>query len=146
MNAIEDNPAKLVESIFKAFAHPARLEILEELRKGEFCVCHLEALLNARQSYVSQQLAVLRESGLISDRRDGWNVYYQIKDPRVLDLLDTAYSITGRKPIVRKAVKGCPCPHCNQNFKKEMNDDECKNSRIRMCQLPEIGSADQKSN
>jgi DNA-binding transcriptional ArsR family regulator len=71
MNTIETTSSDVLEALFKAFSHPARLAILEELRKGEHCVCHLEALLEARQSYVSQQLAVLREAGLISDRRDG---------------------------------------------------------------------------
>lgn len=105
---------EILESLFKAFSHPARLAMLEELRKGECCVCHLEALLGFRQAYVSQQLAVLREAGLISDRREGWNVYYKVKDARVFELLDTAYALTGLKPEIRKPVNGCPCTRCNE--------------------------------
>ncbi|NMB55622.1 MAG: winged helix-turn-helix transcriptional regulator [Leptolinea sp.] len=60
---------KILEDLFKAIPNPARLAILEELRKGEHCVCHFEAILDTRQSYVSQHLAVLRDIGLISDRR-----------------------------------------------------------------------------
>jgi ArsR family transcriptional regulator len=133
VNTIELKTNEVLEALFKAFSHPARIAILEELREGEHCVCHLEALLGARQSYISQQLAVLRESGLISDRRDGWNVYYQVKDARVFQLLDAAYEMTGRQPEPRSAVKGCPCPRCHQNEEKDMENGEYKGSGIRMC-------------
>jgi DNA-binding transcriptional ArsR family regulator len=133
MNTIEEKSTKVLEELFKAFAHPARIAILEELRAGEHCVCHLEALLGVRQSYISQQLAVLRESGLINDRRDGWNVYYQVKDPRVFQLLDAAYEMTGRKPEKRSAVEGCPCPRCNQNVEKEEANGKYQGSGVRVC-------------
>jgi DNA-binding transcriptional ArsR family regulator len=45
-----DESAKL----FKTLMHPARLEILEILREGEHCVCHIEAALGYRQAYISQ--------------------------------------------------------------------------------------------
>jgi DNA-binding transcriptional ArsR family regulator len=133
MNAIDNPSNDVIEALFKAFSHPARLAILEELRLGEHCVCHLEAMLGARQSYVSQQLAVLREAGLICDRRDGWNVYYQVKDLRVFDLLDAAYEMTGKKPEPHSVVQGCPCPRCNQNLEKDVENDEYKGTRIRVC-------------
>jgi len=133
MNVNEKSSPDILEGLFKAFSHPARLAILEELRKGEHCVCHLEAMLGARQSYISQQLAVLRESGLITDRRDGWNVYYQVKDPRVFDLLDAAYAMTGTKPEAHSAVQGCPCPRCNQNLEKDVENGEYKGSGFRVC-------------
>ncbi len=63
---------------FKILTHPTRLAILDVLRDGEQCVCHLEAVLALRQAYISQHLMVLRESGLVADRRDGWNIYYRV--------------------------------------------------------------------
>jgi len=57
--------------IFKVLTHPARLGILEILRDGEHCVCHMEAYLGFRQAYISQQLAVLREAGLICGETEG---------------------------------------------------------------------------
>ena len=51
-------------TLLKALSHPARLAILEALRQGEACVCHLEALFGWRQAYLSQQLMVLRAAGL----------------------------------------------------------------------------------
>jgi DNA-binding transcriptional ArsR family regulator len=108
-----DNSAKL----FKALMHPARLEILDILRDGEHCVCHIEAALGYRQAYISQQLSVLREAGLVQDRRDGWNVHYRVVQPQVFALLDVAITRTGGQPIKRNAVHGaeldnCPCPRC----------------------------------
>ncbi len=122
MNAMSGNSTNSLDSFFKAFAHPARLVILEELRKGEQCVCHLEARLSARQSYVSQQLAVLRDAGLITDRRDGWNVYYSVKDPRVFDLLDATYALTGKTPEPLPPITDCCCPRCKVD---ETSDSHC---------------------
>jgi len=98
--------------LFKALMHPARLEILENLRDGEHCVCHMEAALGYRQAYISQHLSVLREAGLVQDRRDGWNVYYRVVQPQVFDVLDAAQAMAGVKRTRRKAA-ACPCPQCN---------------------------------
>lgn len=101
--------------LFKALMHPSRLAILELLRGGEACVCHLEAHLGLRQAYVSQQLAVLRGAGLIADRRDGLRVYYRIARPELLALLDTARQIVGPDDGLTPALgpqAACPCPKC----------------------------------
>ncbi len=108
-----DNSAKL----FKALMHPMRLEILDILRDGEACVCHIEAALGQRQSYISQQLSVLREAGLVQDRRDGWNVHYRVVQPQVFALLDVATTMTGgrlnqRKSLHSAGLNNCPCPRC----------------------------------
>lgn len=99
--------------LFKALMHPVRLQILDLLRGGEECVCHLEAHLDQRQAYVSQQLAVLRKAGLVAIRRDGPNIFYRIDRPEVLTLLDTARAMVGdeRAPATRPATS-CPCPRC----------------------------------
>jgi len=97
--------------LFKGLAHPIRLQILDLLREGEMCVCHIEAVLNKRQAYVSQQLMALRETGLVESRRDGLQVYYRLTDARISDLL-TLMLQTPRKPGIQ-AVEGCPCPSCS---------------------------------
>ena len=66
MDALDD-----LAALFKVLMHPTRLAILGILRQGEECVCHMEATLGLRQAYISQQLSVLREAGLVSVRRDG---------------------------------------------------------------------------
>lgn len=101
--------------LFRALMHPARLAILEVLRGGEQCVCHIEAALGYRQAYISQQLAVLREAGLVRDRRDGWNVFYWVVEPQVFNLLDTTRQMIGgpeRQAEGNGALASCDCPKC----------------------------------
>lgn len=111
--------------IFKTLMHPARIAILQELRLDEQCVCHLEAHLGYRQAYISQQLMVLREAGVVDDRRDGWNIFYRVMEPKIFTILDTASEIIGTQvPVMtnsqsvqssktRNKPKECPCPKCN---------------------------------
>lgn len=101
---------------FRVLMHPARLEILEMLRDGEHCVCHLKAALGYRQAYISQQVAVLREAGLIQERREGLNRYYRVIQPQVFVVLDAAQPLSGnpssKRRVVKRAIE-CPCPQCN---------------------------------
>ena len=101
--------------IFKALMHPSRLEILEILRDGEQCVCHIEAQLGYRQAYISQHLMVLREAELVEDRRDGARIYYRVTKQEVFELVDTANDLCGIKPIrlSHKLTANCPCPKCS---------------------------------
>ena len=100
--------------IFKVLTHPARLAILDILRDGEHCVCHMEAYLGLRQAYISQQLSVLREAGLIQDRREGWNIFYRVADERIYGLLDAVRQITGQNgPEVQEPITVCKCPKCS---------------------------------
>ena len=108
--------------LLKALTHPARLAILEILRGGEECVCHLEAVLGYRQAYISQQLMVLRDAGLLQDRREGWNVYYRVICPEIYSILDTVRQMTGMPvaKLVRTSV-ACACPNCKENNMHRMN-------------------------
>jgi ArsR family transcriptional regulator len=104
---------KLQSQAFKALTHPARLAILEILRDGEHCVCHMEAYLGFRQAYISQQLSVLKENGLLQDRRDGWNIFYSVTDERIFTVVDAMYQLTGvEKPEINHPKTPCCCPHC----------------------------------
>lgn len=107
--------------MMKALGHPTRLQILEALRDEEACVCHLESVLGQRQAYISQQLARLREVGLVVDRREGMNVYYSLADESLGPLLDAARAAAlavaqaeGRAltfpPLAH--ITPCPCPKC----------------------------------
>jgi DNA-binding transcriptional ArsR family regulator len=110
----EVRPYDLQVQIFKMLTHPARLAIMEILRDGEHCVCHMEAHLGYRQAYISQQLAVMREAGLIQDRRDGWNIFYRVCDQRIYSVLDTVQQMTGQNTtLLHKEGVVCPCPHCS---------------------------------
>lgn len=107
--------------LFSALAHPVRLRILDILADGEACVCHLSAALHQKQAYVSQQLARLKESGLIVDKREGLFVYYGLADAGIAELLragrQTAVRLTGDESLLKPelpppADKKCPCPRC----------------------------------
>ncbi len=104
-----------IPALLKLLSHPARIAILDMLREDEACVCHLEAYLGYRQAYLSQQLAILRRSGLITDRRDGWNVYYRVSKPEVYTLLDTLRQITDTKEQKSTKEVTCPCPKCTRD-------------------------------
>jgi ArsR family transcriptional regulator len=103
-------------NLLKAISHPTRLAILDILREGEQCVCHMEATLGQRQAYISQQLMILKEAGLIESRRDGLNLYYRVIKPEIFNVLDTLGSVTGitaKLPKHKHANAVCPCPKCN---------------------------------
>lgn len=65
--------------IAKALAHPSRLMILDALEGQELCVCELTELVGADQSTVSKHLAVLKQAGLVEDRKEGVMAYYRVK-------------------------------------------------------------------
>jgi DNA-binding transcriptional ArsR family regulator len=119
MNMIQEQkeevqPYEAQAQLFKLLTHPVRLAILNILGDGEHCVCHMEAYLGYRQAYISQQVAVLREAGLIQDRRDGWNIFYRVTDPRIFSVLETIQLMTGQPPAtIKRDGVVCPCPHCN---------------------------------
>ncbi len=94
----------------KALAHPVRLQIVDMLRQGELCVCHIRAALDKRQAYISQQLMVLREAGLVATRKDGLRVFYRLADPHAEALLALMFGPTPAEPPTPLAE--CPCPRC----------------------------------
>ena len=104
--------------LLKALGHPVRLQILDILRDGEHCVCHIEAVLGLRQAYISQQLMTLRRAELVADRKDGLRVYYHITDRAVFRVLDPARSMVEQEglefvPVTKLAPHGCSCPSCS---------------------------------
>ena len=54
----------------------------------------MQAALNQRQAYVSQHLMALREAGLVTCRKEGLRVYYQLRDPRILRVLDQVHTLS----------------------------------------------------
>lgn len=68
-------------TIFKALSDETRLRIYLLLGRGELCVCHIQAILGTTQTKVSRHLAVLRNAGLVTARREGLWMYYRRADP-----------------------------------------------------------------
>jgi len=106
VSSYEDAANKL-----KMMSHPVRLQILDMLRQGEICVCHIERKLNKRQAYVSQQLMTLRDAGIVTSRRDGLQVYYRLVDDQVMALLH--YLIGSPEQDGMEVLEGCNCPSCS---------------------------------
>ncbi len=72
----------------KALAHPVRLLIIDQLRDGPRPVGELAVALSLSQSNLSQHLGILRAKRLVGHRREGSNVYYQLRDPRLVQAFD----------------------------------------------------------
>ena len=80
-------------AFFRALAHPVRIRILELLIKGEKSVQELQEVLGVDQPVVSQQLAVLRSTNIVTGRKEGVSVRYTVRDPLIGDLLNVARRI-----------------------------------------------------
>lgn len=98
------NSAQAAE-LFHALADQTRLEILEELKEGECCVCELTDTLQAGQSRLSFHLKVLKDAGLILDRRDGRWMYYRIN----AEALDELEELVRAFKQLRKARRAASC-------------------------------------
>lgn len=105
MNVKEYQP---VAELFQILSHPIRLQILDALRKGSCCVCHLQVLTHRPQVYISQQLRVLREADLVIDEKDGQNVYYRLCNENIRSLLRETI---GEADSPTK-LPDCTCPKC----------------------------------
>jgi ArsR family transcriptional regulator len=83
--------------VFHALSDPTRLDILERLRAGERCVCDLQGALDAAQSRLSFHLRILRDAGLVADRKDGRWVYYSLRPEAIDELAKALGDLTTRK-------------------------------------------------
>ncbi len=85
--------ARIRADILKALAHPLRVLIVDALKGGERCVCELNALADIDQSNVSRHLAILKQAGIVSDRRAGMKVFYRLETPCILRAFDCAADV-----------------------------------------------------
>jgi len=93
MKAIDiESPEGGVE-VFKAAADPCRLRILMLLKEGELCVCEIMTALKKPQSSTSHHLSILREAGLVKERRDGKWSYYRLADGAVVEMVKQARAL-----------------------------------------------------
>lgn len=79
--------------IVKAMAHPTRLFIVDQLSKGNRCVCELTVMIGADTSTVSKHLSILKNAGLIKDEKKGTQVFYNLKTPCILNFFGCVESI-----------------------------------------------------
>jgi ArsR family transcriptional regulator len=72
-------------TVTKALAHPSRLFIVDELSRGERCVCELTEMIGADVSTVSKHLGLLKRAGVVLDERRGQQVFYRLRVPCILN-------------------------------------------------------------
>jgi DNA-binding transcriptional ArsR family regulator len=79
--------------IVKAMSHPTRLFLVEELSKGERCVCELTQMVGDDISTVSKHLSILKGAGIVSDDKRGAQVFYSLRIPCVLNFFSCVESV-----------------------------------------------------
>ena len=99
------DPQRVV-ALFHALSDATRLSILQRLRFGERCVCELTGDLEAAQSRLSFHLKVLKDAGLVADRRDGRWMYYTLNPDALAEAVDVIEGMASTpSPAERRA--GC---------------------------------------
>jgi ArsR family transcriptional regulator len=84
--------------LFHALSDQTRLSILERLRRGERCVCELTDALDAAQSRLSFHLRVLKDAGLVTDRREGRWMYYTVDAETLAEVAELAQTLATPLP------------------------------------------------
>jgi ArsR family transcriptional regulator len=80
-------------AVIRAMGHPTRLFIVDELSRGERCVCELTAMIGADVSTVSKHLSVLKNAGIVQDEKRGSQVFYSLLVPCVLNFFSCVESV-----------------------------------------------------
>ena len=75
---------KLHASICHTLSNPKRLEIIDRLRAHELSVTALAEALEISQANLSQHLALMRQRGIVTSRREGLNVFYKLSNPKII--------------------------------------------------------------
>ena len=91
---------KAQAQVFKALAHPGRLLMLDELSRGERCVCELAELVGSEMPTVSRHLSVLRNAGIVDDDKRGAQVFYRLVTPCVMNFFQCVASVREQQPQV----------------------------------------------
>jgi len=108
--------------VFKALSDETRLRMMMLLSKGEFCVCEIMQALGISQSRASRNLGILKDAGLLVDRRDGLWVHYSLRQETITDYamllellnhsLNSDRTVLKDKENLRRAIKLGPISRC----------------------------------
>ena len=79
--------------IIKAMAHPTRLFIIDELSRGERCVCELTDMVGADVSTISKHLAVMKNAGIVRDEKRGSQVFYTLRVSCIVNFFSCVESV-----------------------------------------------------
>ena len=96
MTAAAQTRYKHQARIIKALAHPTRLFIVDELSRGERCVCELTDMIGVEMPTVSRHLSVLRNAGIVEDEKRGSQVFYRLRVPCVVNFFKCVEAVQVR--------------------------------------------------
>lgn len=94
--------------ILKTLGQPTRLKIIDFLREGERCVCEIFPAIGEEQSNTSRHLNLMVSAGILFRRKEGVKIFYALKHPEILQIVDLAtlimtQEITGRHGLLKVA-------------------------------------------
>jgi DNA-binding transcriptional ArsR family regulator len=104
MTQDERERLRLKAEVFKSMGHPIRLGIIEMLAQGERCVCEIFEYVGTDISNVSKHLALLRQNGLVSDRKAGLKVFYRLSMPCAVDFSRCVENVVLRRLDGQRAL------------------------------------------
>lgn len=93
-----------LSDVLKSLAQPTRLKIIDFLSAGERCVCEIFPAIDEEQSNTSRHLNYMQTHGILSRRKEGVKIFYAVKHPEVLAIIDLAAVIVKHEIIVRTAL------------------------------------------
>ncbi|MFD9894072.1 ArsR/SmtB family transcription factor [Amycolatopsis sp. NPDC058986] len=114
---------QLKADFFKTLGHPARIRVLELLSEREHAVAEMLPEVGIEPANLSQQLAVLRRTGLVTTRKEGSSVYYSLTSPYVAELLAVARRIltgvlSGQVELLDDLRTPAPAPATGRRTRK----------------------------
>ncbi len=93
MNAHDEELYRAKAQVIKAMAHPSRLMIMDALSRGERCVCDLQRIVGSDMSTVSKHLSLMKNAGIVRDRKVGQQVFYSLRVPCILRFFDCVEAV-----------------------------------------------------
>jgi len=90
---MNDEELKARARVMRALASPARLKIVDELSRGERCICELQPLFPMNKSTLSRHVAELKNVGIVGERQEGVRRYLRLLTPCVLQMFDCALGV-----------------------------------------------------
>jgi DNA-binding transcriptional ArsR family regulator len=100
MNSDSEVTLKLTERVLKALAHRSRLQIVQFIGRGEACVSDLQKIVGSDMSTVSKHLAVLKNAGVVEDRKVGLQVFYRLRISCMSDFIHCIGAVITGQPVV----------------------------------------------
>lgn len=85
--------AEIKAGIIKAMAHPVRLMIIEELSRGDKCVCELQPMFKLDQSTLSRHLSQLKKTGIITEKKEGVKVMHHLATPCIMQIFGCVMNV-----------------------------------------------------